>query len=47
MFTLMIIFKIFMKEIAFIYALLILFTAIQRLLNAIKILEDKSEKSKC
>jgi CDP-diacylglycerol--glycerol-3-phosphate 3-phosphatidyltransferase len=41
MFTVMIIFSSHMKEISFLYAGLILFTVVQRLLESIKILENK------
>jgi CDP-diacylglycerol--glycerol-3-phosphate 3-phosphatidyltransferase len=46
MFSLMIIFNKYMKELSFLYAALILFTAGQRLVSSIKILEDVSEKNK-
>lgn len=44
MFTLMVVFNRYMRELSFIYAALIMFTAGQRLLNSIKILEDGNEK---
>lgn len=44
MFTIMMILNSFMKEIAFIYAGLVLFTAIQRLIEATKALEEIHEK---
>lgn len=44
MFTIMMILNTFMREIAFIYAGLVLFTAIQRLIEATKALEDINEK---
>ncbi len=44
MFTIMMILNSFMKEIAFIYAGLVLFTALQRLLQAIRVLEVVYEK---
>lgn len=44
MFTLMMSFNNYIKEITFIYAALILFTACQRLLEAIKVLEEANEK---
>ena len=44
MFTIMMIFNSFLKEIAFIYAALVLFTAIQRLIEATKALEETNEK---
>lgn len=44
MFTIMMILNSFMKEIAFIYAALVLFTAVQRLMEAIKALEEINEK---
>lgn len=46
MFTLMIIFNSHTKELSFLYSSLILFTAGQRLISAIKILEDVDEKNK-
>lgn len=47
MFTIMIAFNSFMKQTTYIYAALILFTAVQRLFESIKILEGKNEKSNC
>ncbi len=47
MFTVMMVFNSFMKELSFLYAALILFTAGQRLIETIKNLEEKNEKSKC
>lgn len=44
MFTIMMILNSFMKEMAFIYAGLVLFTAVQRLIEAIKALEEVNEK---
>lgn len=44
MFTIMMILNSFMKEAAFIYAGLVLFTAVQRLMEAIKALEENNEK---
>ena len=44
MFTIMMILNSFMKEAAFIYAGLVLFTAAQRLMEAIKALEENNEK---
>lgn len=44
MFTIMMILNSSMKEIAFIYAALVLFTAVQRLMEAIKALEEINEK---
>nr|WP_312578446.1 CDP-alcohol phosphatidyltransferase family protein [Sedimentibacter sp.] len=44
MFTLMIIFNKYMKELSFFYAALILFTAGQRLISSINILEGTNEK---
>lgn len=44
MFTIMMILNSFMKEMAFIYAGLVLFTAVQRLLQAISALEEVYEK---
>lgn len=44
MFTIMMILNSFMKKIAFIYAGLVLFTASQRLIEAIKVLEEINEK---
>lgn len=44
MFTLMMSFNNYMKEITYIYAALILFTACQRLVESIKILEEANEK---
>jgi len=46
MFTIMIVLNKYMKEITFLYAVLILFTVGQRLLNAIQILEGDNEKVK-
>ncbi|HBV67351.1 MAG TPA: CDP-alcohol phosphatidyltransferase family protein, partial [Clostridiales bacterium] len=43
MFTLMILLNIYMRQITFIYALLIAFTVFQRLKESIKILEEKNE----
>jgi len=47
MFTLMILFNKYMKELSFLYAALIFFTAGQRLISSINILEEENEKSKC
>ncbi|MEG1254612.1 CDP-alcohol phosphatidyltransferase family protein [Clostridium sp.] len=44
MFTIMIIFYLYMKILALIYGILILFTAIQRLVMAIKVLGGNNEK---
>ena len=44
MFTFMIIFYSHMKILAFIYAVLILYTAVQRLYMAIKVLGGNNEK---
>lgn len=44
MFTIMMILNSFLKEMAFIYAALVLFTAIQRLIEAINALEETNEK---
>ncbi len=44
MFTFMIIFYSYMKILAFIYAVLILYTAVQRLYMAIKVLGGNNEK---
>jgi len=44
MFTLMMFLNSYMKEIAFIYAGLVLFTAVQRLIEAIRALEEVCEK---
>ncbi len=43
MFTLMILLNIYMRQMTFIYALLIAFTVFQRLKESIKILEEKNE----
>ncbi len=43
MFTLMILLNIYMRQITFIYALLIAFTVFQRLKESIRILEEKDE----
>lgn len=43
-FTIMMILNSFMKEMALIYAALVLFTAIQRLIEAIKAMEETNEK---
>lgn len=47
MFTIMIVFNAFMKQITFIYAALIIFTAFQRLTESIKVLEEQNEKGNC
>jgi CDP-diacylglycerol--glycerol-3-phosphate 3-phosphatidyltransferase len=44
MFTIMMILNSFIKEMAFIYAALVLFTAIQRLIEAINAMEETNEK---
>lgn len=47
MFTIMIVFNAFMKQITFIYAALIIFTAFQRLIESIRVLEEQNEKRNC